>query len=78
MALIMVPANLLVLWAAARLEPARVGILLMMEVVVGVISAAALSGEPFGWIEAIGATLIVAAGVIEVLQPGRREAAPAG
>ena len=68
LALVMLPANWLVLWAAGRLEPARVGILLMMEVVVGVITAAIFAGEPFTWREGFGAGLIVAAGLFEVVQ----------
>ena len=68
--IIFVPPNFLVLWAAQRINPGRVGILLMTEVLVGSISAALLSGEAFGMIELAGTTLIVCAGLIEVL--GRR------
>lgn len=57
---------LMLLWATQRLEPARVGILLMSEVVVGVASAALLAREPFGWPEAVGGLMVVAAGLIEV------------
>jgi drug/metabolite transporter (DMT)-like permease len=60
------PTNFMILWGAARLSPGRAGILLMTEVVVGVASAAALSGEPFGPREALGACLITAAGVVEL------------
>lgn len=63
-----VPPNFLVLWAAQRIDPARVGILLMTEVLFGSISAAILSGEPFTLMEGIGTALIVAAGLIEVLR----------
>ena len=70
LAVVMLPINLIILWAATRLEPARVGILLMSEVVVGVLSAALLAGEPFTWREATGAALIVLAGVLEVMQRG--------
>lgn len=70
-----VPPVIATLWGAARLTPGRVGILLMGEVVVGIVTAAAWSGEPFGPREALGAVLVVAAGVIEVLQ---RRAPPAG
>jgi drug/metabolite transporter (DMT)-like permease len=71
LALIMfVPPNFLVLWASQRIDPGRVGILLMSEVLTGAISAALLSGEPFGAREAAGTTLIIAAGLTEVL--GRR------
>lgn len=68
--IIFVPPNFLVLWAAQRMNPGRVGILLMTEVLVGSISAALFSGEAFGMIELAGTVLIVCAGLIEVL--GRR------
>lgn len=61
----MIP-NLVVMWAAQRVEPARIGILLMAEVLTGTISAAMFSSEPFGAIQAAGAVLIVTAGVVEV------------
>jgi drug/metabolite transporter (DMT)-like permease len=62
-----VPMILLTIWPASILTPARIGILLMSEVVVGVASVALLAGEPFGPFEALGAALIVAASLIEVL-----------
>jgi len=66
-----VPPVLLTLWGAARLNPGRVGLLLMGEVVVGIASAAVWSGEPFGRREALGTILVVGAGLIEVLSvPG--------
>jgi drug/metabolite transporter (DMT)-like permease len=68
--IIFVPPNFLVLWAVQRMDPGRVGILLMTEVLVGSITAALFSGEPFGIIELAGTVLIVCAGLIEVL--GRR------
>lgn len=57
----------LFLWATGVLEPARVGILLMSEVIVGALSAAFFAGEPFGALVAIGATLVIAAGALETL-----------
>jgi drug/metabolite transporter (DMT)-like permease len=57
----------LFLWATGVLEPARVGILLMSEVIVGALSAAFFAGEPFGILVAIGATLVIAAGALETL-----------
>ncbi len=66
--LIFVPPNFLVLWAAQRIDPGRVGILLMTEVLFGAISAALLSGEDFGLSHAVGTALIVAAGFIEVMR----------
>ncbi len=68
--IIFVPPNFLVLWAAQRMDPGRVGILLMSEVMVGAITAAAFSGEPFATAELMGTILIICAGLIEVL--GRR------
>ena len=47
-ALYTLPMIFLTIWPATKLTPARVGLLLMSEVVVGLISAAAFSGEHFG------------------------------
>ena len=60
------PSMFLVFWGAKLLSPARVGILLMTEIIFGVSSAAMLSGEPFGWNQVIGITLIFSAAVIDV------------
>jgi drug/metabolite transporter (DMT)-like permease len=68
--IVFIPPNYLVLWAAQRIEPARVGILLMTEVLVGSITAALFSGDAFGFGEAAGAVMILCASMIEVL--GRR------
>ncbi len=54
------------MWAAPRLEPARVGILLMAEVLVGAISAAMLAGERLGGLEIVGGALVLCAGILEV------------
>ncbi len=64
------------MWATRRLEPARVGILLMSEVIVGAISAGLFASEPFSGIMIMGAALVVGAAVIETMskpyysQPG--------
>jgi drug/metabolite transporter (DMT)-like permease len=72
--LYLVPMLALTLWPATILSPTRVGLLLMTEIVVGVTSAAAFSGEPFGFSEALGCLLIVSAALSEVLaQPSRRQ-----
>jgi drug/metabolite transporter (DMT)-like permease len=63
------------LWATARLEPARVGILLMAEVLVSAASAAVLAGEHLGLLELTGGALVVLAGVLEVW-PQRRPKLP--
>ena len=72
--LFMLPMLFLTIWPATRLSPGRVGILLMSEVVVGVVSAALFAGEVFGVREVIGTLLILAAGAVEVL--GRQTTAP--
>ena len=51
----------LTMFGGSRLEPGRVAILLMLEIVVGLASAAALTSEPFGAREVLGALLIMSA-----------------
>lgn len=63
------------IWAAARLEPARVGILLMTEVAVGAATAAWLDGERLAPLEVAGGALVLLAAVLElwpVAGTGRR------
>lgn len=67
-ALSMLPITYLTIWPATVLSPGRVGMLLMVEVIVGVVSAAILTDEQFGVREFAGTLLIVSAGVIEVLR----------
>lgn len=78
LALYVLPMLVLTIWPATMLTPGRVGMLLMSDVIVGVLSAAAWSGEPFGWREALGTVLIVGAGFVEVAgnrwSPGHIEA----
>ncbi|KGK79576.1 hypothetical protein PM03_08770 [Thalassobacter stenotrophicus] len=54
------------LWATARLDPARVGILLMAEVLIGTAGAALLAGEVLTPLEVFGGGLVVVAAVLEV------------
>lgn len=63
------------LWATARLEPARVGILLMTEVAVGAGSAAWLAGEHLAAPELVGGALVLVAGLLEVWPERRRKGA---
>jgi drug/metabolite transporter (DMT)-like permease len=53
-------------WAAQRLEPARIGILLMAEVLVGTVTAALMASEQLGPLEMLGGALVLCAGVLEV------------
>jgi drug/metabolite transporter (DMT)-like permease len=59
--------NLLVLWGTTLLSSTRVGVLLMMEVVVGTIAISQLSPYPIAPIQIAGAVLVFAAGVLEAL-----------
>lgn len=55
-----------ILWGSQKMDPARLGILLQMEAVVGVGSAAILTNEPFGLPEISGTLLVIGAGIAEV------------
>ena len=72
----LVPIMFVIFWGAARLDPGRVSILLLFEVLASATSAALLTNEPFGWREATGCILILGAGMIEGLDQlrGRRRA----
>ena len=70
-AIVSLPINLIILWGANRLNPGRVGLLLMAEVVVGLAAAAVITDEPYGVREASGTVLILGAALVDILQqPG--------
>jgi drug/metabolite transporter (DMT)-like permease len=54
------------MWATVRLDPARVGILLMTEVVFGAVTAALFAGESLSASEMIGGALVILCGLLEV------------
>lgn len=54
------------MWATIRLDPARVGILLMTEVIFGAVTAALFAGESLTTSEMIGGALVVLCGLLEV------------
>lgn len=66
-ALYLLPMLWLTVWPLSRLTPGRAGLILMSEAIVGVASAALLSGEPFGLRQTIGSTLIIGAALVEIL-----------
>jgi drug/metabolite transporter (DMT)-like permease len=68
------PVVWLTIFGASRLDPVRVAIFLMLEIVVGIASAALFAGEPFGPREAIGAVLILGASGVEVTDRRRPDA----
>ena len=61
----LLPGLWLILWGAGRIDPGRVAILLLLEVVAAAASAAVLTAEPFGLREVLGCLLILAAGLTE-------------
>jgi len=63
-----------IMWAATKLEPARLGILLMAEVLVSAVSAALLAGEALTGAEMIGGGFVLLAGLLEVLPTKRKDA----
>jgi drug/metabolite transporter (DMT)-like permease len=54
------------MWAILRLDPARVGILLMPEVIFGAGTAAIFAGETLSPSEMIGGGLVILCGLLEV------------
>lgn len=69
----LIPLTWLVMWGSGRLDPGRVALLLLFEVLAAAVSAAILTDEPFGPREWIGGGLIVAAALLE----GRGSPGPA-
>lgn len=64
---LVIPAAWAVIWGAPHLNPGVVGLLFMIEVSVGTVTAAIWAGEPFGWRELTGVVLITLAGLSELL-----------
>ena len=54
------------MWATLRLDPVRVGILLMTEVIFGALTAAIFAGETLSVSEMIGGGLVILCGMLEV------------
>ena len=59
--------NMLVIWATSQLSSARIGVLMMTEVVVGTVAIMLLSAQPISAIQIFGAVLIFAAGIAEII-----------
>lgn len=63
----LIPVMWGIYWGSRHVDPGRLGILLQIEAVVGIGSAALFAGEPFGIRQAVGAVLVVSAGLVEVI-----------
>ena len=66
----------LAIWGNQRMDPGRVGILMMSEVLVATATAAALTDEPFGWRQITGGVLVIAAAVIDIAARAPEPALP--
>ncbi len=64
--ILVIPAAWAVIWGAPHLNPGVVGLLFMIEVSVGTVTAAIWAGEPFGWREFTAVVLITIAGLTEL------------
>jgi drug/metabolite transporter (DMT)-like permease len=67
----MLPVIWLTVFGASRLDPGRVAICLMLEIVVGLTTAALLTDEPFGSREFVGAILVRGASGVEITSTRR-------
>ena len=63
---------MMTLYGAERLSPGKVAIFLMVEVVIAIVTSAALIDEPFGAREIAGATLILGASLVEFVGADKR------
>jgi drug/metabolite transporter (DMT)-like permease len=63
----LIPVMWGIYWGSQNVDPGRLGILLQIEAVVGIGSAALLAGEPFGLRQGVGAILVMSASVVEVI-----------
>ena len=65
------PTTAIIFWSPSKIGTGVFGILILSELVVGVISAALLTDEPFGRPQIVGTALILSAGVLEVIASNR-------
>lgn len=71
----LIPVMWGILWGSKKIDSGRLGILLQLEAVVGIGSAAVFANEPFGFVEGLGTLLVIGAGLVDVL--GHRKAGSA-
>ena len=65
---LLIPAGFAVIYGPTQLNPGIAGILFMVEIGVGTITASILTDEPFGWRELTGVLMITSAALIEPLR----------
>ena len=64
---ILIPITWTMVWGAQRLDPGRISLLFMLEVVAASITSTLLAGEPYGIDKLIGTAMILTAGAVEAL-----------
>jgi len=68
---VLIPITWTMVWGAQKLDPGRIALLLMLEVVAASITAALLAGEPYGIEKLIGTGMILTAGAVDALAERR-------
>ena len=63
--LMIIPAGFAVIFGPTQLNPGIAGILFMVEIGIGTITASIMTDEPFGWRELLGVLMITLAALIE-------------
>ena len=66
--LLVIPAGFAVIYGPTQLNPGIAGILFMVEIGVGTVTASLMTDEPFGWREMVGVAMITAAALVEPLR----------
>lgn len=67
----LVPTTFGLLWGSAKIDPGRLGLLMLLEVLAAAVSASFLTDETFGLREGLGCTLILGAGLMETVRARR-------
>jgi drug/metabolite transporter (DMT)-like permease len=62
---LIVPAGFAVIYGPTQLNPGIAGVLFMVEIGVGTITASIMTDEPFGWRELLGVLMITTAALVE-------------
>ena len=68
-----IPTNIVILGAPSRIGAGIFSIIILFEIVVGTFSAAVLTDELIGWREILGSSLIIFAGLTEIIFASRTE-----
>ncbi len=64
--IVLIPITWTMVWGAKRLDPGRVSLLLMFEVIAASLSATLIAGELYGVEKLLGTMMILTAGAVEV------------